>query len=83
MVKEDCCKRDILAVERTHLANERTLLSYWRTSFSFIALGAFIIRFVEDSSRTVLSIFSFIVGIAFFIYGIKRFKDYKKKINHI
>jgi len=39
---EDACLRDLLAWERTRLANERTFLAYVRTALTFAAGGSFL-----------------------------------------
>ena len=39
MKEEDLILRDLLAVERTKLANERTFLAYFRSSVFFLATG--------------------------------------------
>jgi len=61
---------DYLAGDRTHLANRRTLLSYWRTSLAFLGVGAFLIK--SYPSRTIIVISSSIAilfGIIIFVYG--------------
>lgn len=72
-----------LAQDRTHLANERTLLAYLRTALTFFALGAFLIKFVPTKFYTVLGMISIIFGLAFIVYGIKRFSDFKKRIDNM
>ncbi len=72
-----------LARDRTHLANERTLLAYLRTSLTFFALGAFLIKFVPTKFYIVLGLTSIILGVVFIFYGLKRFFDYKKRIDNI
>lgn len=50
MEKGDLILRDILAIERTKLANERTFLAYFRSSIFFLATGISIIhiQFFDD-----------------------------------
>jgi uncharacterized membrane protein YidH (DUF202 family) len=38
MSKKENKKVDSLSINRTNLANERTLLAYWRTSLTFFVL---------------------------------------------
>ena len=78
-MKEKYARRDYLTIDRTHLANERTLLSYIRTSFAFFVLGAFLIKFL--SSFVIIGIISIIFGFMVLIFGGIRFFDYKNKIN--
>lgn len=42
-------RRDSLALVRTDLANERTLLAYGRTSLMIVATGFSLIKFFGDS----------------------------------
>jgi len=44
MSEEDLILRDLLAVERTRLANERTFLAYFRSSVFFLATGISILH---------------------------------------
>lgn len=71
---------DSLAEDRTHLANKRTLLAYWRTALAFIALGAFLIKFVQTSYSLVLAFVSIAFGIILFIYGPVTYTKHKKRI---
>ena len=44
MKESELILRDLLAIERTKLANERTFLAYFRSSVFFIATGVSIIH---------------------------------------
>lgn len=77
---EKYTRRDILARDRTHLANERTLLAYWRTAFALIVLGAFLIKFL-DSQFTMTATIAIVFGVFLFVFGTIRFFHYKNKIN--
>ncbi len=44
MKKGELILRDLLAIERTKLANERTFLAYFRSSIFFLATGVSIIH---------------------------------------
>ncbi len=81
-MKTEVNLREKLAKERTHFANERTLLAYWRTALAFFALGAFLIKFVPQKNFIVAGIISIIFGIGLFIYGTKKFLNWKNKINN-
>lgn len=41
--------RDHLAIDRTRLANERTLLAWWRTGLTLLIVGATSIKIFHDS----------------------------------
>lgn len=80
-MEEPYIRKDYLAQDRTHLANERTLLSFWRTGLAFLIAGAIMEKFAPSTIYTILAIDSMLLGIFLFVYGIIRYKDYKKKIN--
>ncbi|NCO97007.1 MAG: DUF202 domain-containing protein [Candidatus Aenigmarchaeota archaeon] len=82
-MKEKHIIRDYLAQYRTDLANERTLLAYWRTSFSLFVLGIFLVKFLPSAHFIIFGVIAIALGVLLFFYGIMRFLDYKKKINHI
>ena len=46
---EDLTLRDLLAVDRTIAANERTLLGYLRTSLALVATGGSLLHFVDET----------------------------------
>lgn len=46
---EELTLRDLLAVDRTVVANERTLLGYVRTTLALLAAGASLLHFFEDA----------------------------------
>lgn len=52
---------DVLAIDRTTLANERTFLAYIRTALGLIALGVTCLKFLGDE------LFYVAAGIAFLI----------------
>lgn len=80
-MEEKYSKRDLLAKDRTHFANERTLLAYWRTSLAFLGLGVFLLKFFSSVHMIIISGISIIFGILLFGYGAIRFFITKKKIN--
>lgn len=71
---------DSLAEDRTHLANKRTLLAYWRTALAFIALGAFMIKFIQTKYSVVLAFISIAFGVVLFIYGPFTYRKHKRNI---
>jgi putative membrane protein len=78
--KEEIILRDHLALERTKLANERTLLSYIRTSLYLVLGGiAFLgMRDLEEIKK--LGYFSISLAIVILIIGITRFLQLKKHL---
>lgn len=65
--------RDDLAVIRTHLANERTLLGYFRTALALFASGAGLVSFVPTTTGLALGWTLLATGLATAIAGTGRF----------
>ncbi len=67
-------RRNELALIRTDLANERTFLSYARTSLMIAGTGATVIKFFgETHGRLALGIVLLIIGAVLFTFGVTRF----------
>lgn len=79
--KKEYCRRDKLAISRTHLANQRTLLSYWRTALAFLILGAYLIRQTSASEFLIPAIVAILFGVTLFIFGTIKFYQFKKVVN--
>lgn len=80
-VREKIILRDFLAMERTTLANERTLFSYIRTAL-YLFLGGFAFLNLDNFSK-IRSVGYLLFGIAAFliILGIVRFFVLKRKLS--
>jgi len=65
--------RDYLAIDRTNLANERTLLAYIRTCIGLFATGAALINFVEYDALGILGYIFIVVSPVLFFFGLWRF----------
>jgi putative membrane protein len=76
-------RTDLLAIERTELANKRTLLAYIRTAFSLFLASLGIIEFFENQYLIYLGFIFIPVAIMFLIIGIFRFKQSESKIDRI
>lgn len=70
--------RDYLALERTKLANERTLFSYIRTSLYLLTVGTGILQFESISRLTVIAWACMLSGVILFFLGIIRFRRMNK-----
>ena len=76
--------RDHLAVDRTIMANERSLLSYARTMLASVAGGITIIKlFGADSDMKILGIVLISFGIVSLIVGIYRYRIYSAKLGNV
>jgi putative membrane protein len=79
---EDLILRDHLALDRTQLANERTLLSYLRTALMLAVAGATAVKFVGESPTVIVSGWLFIgLGIVVGAIGAWRFLTMQRDIN--
>jgi len=80
MSKKENKKVDFLSINRTNLANERTLLAYWRTSLAFFVLWGFLIKTIYWTFSLFFGIISIIFWISLFIYWTTRYLQDKKTI---
>lgn len=71
---------DRLAVERTAMANERTLLSYIRTSLALIVVGVTILKFFHSSSMHTLAYFIIPVGAVAGVVGLMKYLEVRARL---
>ncbi|AUS04598.1 DUF202 domain-containing protein [Pseudotamlana carrageenivorans] len=75
--------RDYLAIERTRLANERTLLSYIRSSL-YLLIGSFAFFQLKDFPNfKYLALVSVVFSVIFFVIGVFRFRLLKKSLKRL
>jgi putative membrane protein len=75
--------RDYLAIERTRLANERTLLSYIRSSL-YLLLGSIGFFQLKDFPNYIyMAIIALVFCVLFFIIGIYRFTMLKRSLKKL
>ena len=75
--------RDELAIDRTLLANERTLLSYLRSAVALFIAGVTIIHFSTEGWFWVLGIACIPSGIITGIIGVARYRRMNQSIVRI
>ena len=75
--------RDHLAIDRTILSNESTLLAYIRTSLAVIAAGATLVHFFIEFYIQCIGAILVILGIVILILGIRRYKMMDSSIKEI
>ncbi len=75
--------RDHLALDRTKLANQRTLLAYLRTSFFFVGMGLTIIGIESFYKLKFLAAPLFLVSLIIIPIGVISYIREKKKISLI
>ena len=79
---EELILRDHLALDRTRLANERTLLAYLRTALMLIVAGATAEKVMGGSPTIVVTGWSFIgFGGLVAAFGVWRFLAMQREIN--
>lgn len=78
--KEKIILRDFLAMERTSLANERTLFSYIRASLYMAIGGVAILEYEGFATFSWLSYAVFGLSFILIFIGIFRFRRLKKKL---
>lgn len=71
---------DYLSFQRTLMANERTFLSYIRTSLAFLVVGGSFIKFFTSKWTLVIGWLFISFAIVIFFIGILRYKNFKSKI---
>jgi len=80
---EDLILTDRLAVENTLMANERTLLSFFRTSVFFLATGISILNIHFLSEIPYLGWFFSLLSPVILFFGLYRFFIVKNHIKRI
>lgn len=72
--------RDFLARQRTTLANDRTLLSYIRTSLYFLVSGTALFQVKGLNHIRNFGYVAFILSVIFLVVGIINFFKVKKRL---
>jgi putative membrane protein len=80
---EEVILRDYLAIERTRLANERTLLSYIRSSLYLLLGGIAFFQLNIFPNFEYLAFASLFFSAIFFVIGIYRFTLLKKSLKRL
>ena len=78
--KSDLILRDELAIDRTILSNERTLLAYVRASLTLVIVGLTFLHFIEKGSLRIAGMIFIPLGILTGLYGWLRFLGMKRMI---
>lgn len=72
--------REILALERTKLANERTLLAYIRASLYLLLGGLALLQLRDFEQIHWLGYFALVICVIFLMVGITRFVLLKRRL---
>ena len=78
--RDDMILRDKLALDRTHLANERTLLSYQRTGLYIIAFATAILKLDYFERMRTIGILSVFLAAFIMLLCVIRFFRAKRRI---
>lgn len=80
---EEIILRDHLAMERTKLANERTLLSYIRTSLYLLLGGIAFLGMSDLKEMRYMGYLSLFLSVLLLVIGIARFIQLKQHLKRI
>lgn len=80
MVKKELILREELALQRTTMANQTTLLAFVRTALYFLVAGLSLSHLLVLENALYLEIFCFILSGVLFILGLANFFKQKNKI---
>lgn len=80
---EEVILRDYLAIERTRLANERTLLSYIKSALYLLLGGITFLQLKNYPDLEYLGITALFFSAIFFFIGIYRFTLLKKSLKRL
>lgn len=75
--------RDELAIDRTILSNERTLLAYLRSSLSLILVGVTFLHLVSEGFLFYLGLTIIPLGLAVGIFGVLRYRNMGREITKV
>ena len=82
-LREELILRDELAIDRTLLANERTLMAYIRLSITMVIAGVSIIHFAMEKWFETIGFLCVPIGIAAGILGWIRYQRMDLEIREI
>lgn len=81
-MNKDLVLREYLALERTKLANERTLLTYIRTGLYFLVAGSTLGHLIETAFWNMMGTPIIIVGLVIMVLGAVRFIRVRREIKN-
>lgn len=82
-VREKIILRDHLALQRTKLANERTLLTYIRSALYLIIAGIAFLNMEDFAHVPYLGFMCLVFSGILFLVGILRYMQLKRQINQM
>jgi putative membrane protein len=79
-MNKDLVLREYLAIERTKLANETTLLAYIRTGLYFLVAGSTLGHLIESTFWRIADLPLIIIGLIIMSLGLIRYFRLRKSI---
>jgi putative membrane protein len=79
--KEKLILRDLLAADRTSLANERTFLAYVRTALTLFVAGVTFIKFFNNRLVEIIGWVFAPAGVAALVLGAIRFQQMRNRLD--
>jgi len=79
-MNKDLVLREYLAIERTKLANETTLLAYIRTGLYFLVAGSTIGHLVNTEFWKIVGTPLIVIGLIIMLLGVIRYFRLRKSI---
>lgn len=79
-MNKDLVLREHLAIERTRLSNETTLLAYIRTGLYFVVAGSTLGHVIDTVFWKIAGSPLIIIGVLIMAFGIRRFRKVSKSI---
>ena len=79
-MNKDLVLREYLAIERTRLANETTLLAYIRTGLYFLVAGSSLGHLVDSQFWNIAGPPVVIVGLTIMLFGVIRYIRLRRSI---
>ena len=79
-MNKDLILRENLALQRTTLANQSTLLAFLRTSLYFSLAGLSLENLLKIKHHEKVQVLMFGISIFIFIYGVSNYFIHKKRI---
>lgn len=77
----DTLLRDMLAIDRTKMANERTLLAYVRTALAVAVVGATLIQFFDNVTATIAGVGFIVAAVVMLVIGVRRFRSVQRDLD--
>ncbi len=75
--------RDELAIDRTILANERTMISYLRGAITLVISGITVLHFVQAGILLYVGILIIPIGVIVGIFGTVRYRKMDQRLRAI